>query len=87
MAKRTTGADGTTTVRGKRANGGGSVYFEQANECYFATWRDSDGKRRKVRPRVHDKAAALGIDTAGRATSGRNCGRESGTSCRRRTQR
>jgi hypothetical protein len=49
MAKRATGMDGATTVRGKRANGAGSVYFDQANECYLATWRDSEGKRRKVR--------------------------------------
>jgi integrase len=48
-AKRTTDADGATTVRGKRANGAGSIYFDQANGCYFATWRDADGKRRKVR--------------------------------------
>lgn len=56
MAKRTTGADGTTTIRGKRANGAGSVYFDQANECYFATWRDSDGKRRKVRGKTQADA-------------------------------
>jgi hypothetical protein len=51
-AKRTTDAGGATTVRGKRANGAGSVYFDQANECYFATWRDTDGKRRKVRGKI-----------------------------------
>lgn len=56
MAKRATGADGATTVRGKRANGAGSVYFDQANECYFATWQDSDGKRRKVRGKTQGDA-------------------------------
>jgi hypothetical protein len=43
MPKRTTDPAGATSVRGKRANGAGSVHFDQANECYFATWRDADG--------------------------------------------
>ena len=41
---------------GRRANGAGSVYFDQANECYFATWQDSDGKRRKVRGKTQGDA-------------------------------
>jgi integrase len=56
MAKRTTDPGGVTTVRGKRANGAGSVYFDQANECYFATWRDAEGKRRKVRGKTQSEA-------------------------------
>ena len=56
MAKRSTAADGSTTVRGKRGNGAGSIYFDQANECYFATWRDADGKRRKVRGKTQAEA-------------------------------
>ena len=54
--KRTTDAAGATIVRGKRANGVGSVYFDQANGCYFATWRDADGKRRKVRGKTQADA-------------------------------
>ena len=80
MAKRATAADGTTTVRGKRANGGGSVYFDQANECYFATWSDPDGKRRKVRGKTQaeaerrrdeaiDKHAAMAPQRASRFTA------------------
>jgi len=56
MPKRTIGADGSTTVRGKRGNGAGSVYFDQTNDCYFATWRDADGKRRKVRGKTQAEA-------------------------------
>ena len=56
MAKRATAADGSTTVRGKRGNGAGSIYFDQTNDCYFATWRDADGKRRKVRGRSQVEA-------------------------------
>jgi hypothetical protein len=56
MAERATGADGATTVRGKRANGAGSVYFDRPNECYFATWQDSAGKRRKVRGKTQGDA-------------------------------
>lgn len=70
MAKRSTGADGVTTVRGKRANGGGSVYFDKANECYFATWNDATGKRRKVRGKTQAEAErrrdeAIDKDAAG----------------------
>lgn len=56
MAKRSTGADGTVTVRGKRANGVGSTYFDQTNRCYFATWVDGEGKRRKVRGKTQTEA-------------------------------
>ena len=43
-------------MRGKRGNGAGSMYFDQANDCYFATWRDADGKRRKVRGKTQAEA-------------------------------
>jgi integrase len=75
MAKRTTGADGSTTVRGKRGNGAGSIYFDQTNDCYFATWRDADGKRRKVRGRSQVEAErrrdeAIENDEAGARRAG-----------------
>jgi hypothetical protein len=75
MAKRATGADGATTVRGKRANGAGSVYFDQANECYFATWQDSDGKRRKVRGKTQgdaERRRAVAIEEHEAATRARD---------------
>lgn len=56
MAKRSTSSEGVTTVRGKRANGGGSVYWDQSNDCYFATWTDSTGKRRKSRGKTQAEA-------------------------------
>jgi hypothetical protein len=56
MPKRSTAADGSTTVRGKRSNGAGSIYFDKANDCYFATWRDGDGKLRKVRGKTQAEA-------------------------------
>ena len=55
-AKRSTDSGGATIVRGKRANGAGSTYYDQANDCYFATWRDHDGKRRKVRGKTQSEA-------------------------------
>jgi integrase len=65
-AKRTTDAGGATTVRGKRANGAGSVYFDQSNECYFATWRDGDGRRRKVRGKTQAEAERRRADAVER---------------------
>lgn len=74
-AKRTTDSGGATTVRGKRANGAGSVYFDQSNECYFATWRDADGARRKVRGKTQAEAErrrseAIERDAAGARRKG-----------------
>lgn len=54
--KRTTDAAGATTVRGKRSNGDGSIYFDQTNDCYYATWRDDEGRRRKVRGKTQTEA-------------------------------
>ena len=60
--KRATNAAGAVTGRGKRANGAGSVYYDQANGCWWATYRlPGDQRARKVRAKtqrqVEDKRA------------------------------
>ncbi len=65
--KRTSHADGTTTVSGKRGNGQGSVFFEKSRNRWVGSWVDGDGKRRKttgktreqVEAKLAEKAAAL----------------------------
>lgn len=55
--KRTTAADGTVTVRGKRANGAGSIYFDRANGCWWATYRlPGERRNRKVRAKTQRQA-------------------------------
>jgi hypothetical protein len=61
-AKRSTDPGGATTVRGKRANGAGGVHCDRANECCFATWRDVDGQRRKVRGTTQSEAERRRIE-------------------------
>ena len=59
MPKRSTAADGSTTVRGKAATVPECMYFDKANDCYFATWRDGDGKRpQKVRGKTQAEATS-----------------------------
>ena len=71
MPKRSTAADGSTTVRGKRSNGAGSIYFDKANDCYFATWRDGDGKLRKVRGKTQAEATSVVVTRRSRSGSPR----------------
>jgi integrase len=53
--KRVTSADGTVKVRGKNANGDGSLYA-LANGTWRATWYDHTGKLRSVRGRTRAQA-------------------------------
>lgn len=55
--KRTTAAHGTVTVRGKRANGAGSIYFDRANGCWWATYRlPGERRNRKLRAKTQRQA-------------------------------
>lgn len=47
-SKRVHLADGTVTVRGKAANGTGSVYYDRQSNRWVATWHTPDGRRRKI---------------------------------------
>ena len=44
--------DGPRQARQRRR----SVYWDQSNECYFATWTDPTGKRRKARGKTQAEA-------------------------------
>ncbi len=71
--KRITAPDGTVRVRGKNANGDGSLYA-LADGTWRATWYDTTGKLRTVRGRtraqaVERRAERIEDDRAGRLTS------------------
>ena len=55
--KRITAPDGVVTVSGKRANGMGSLYYDEKRERWVATFADpTTKKRRKVLGRTQDDA-------------------------------
>ena len=56
--KRTSHADGTTTVSGKRGNGQGSIFYEKGRSRWVGSWVDSDGKRRKTTGRTREQVEA-----------------------------
>lgn len=56
--KRTSHADGSTTVSGKRGNGQGSVFFEKNRSRWVGSWIDVNGKRRKTTGKTREQVEA-----------------------------
>lgn len=56
--KRTSHADGSTTVSGKRGNGQGSVFYEKGRGRWVGSWIDDDGKRRKTTGKTREQVEA-----------------------------
>ena len=66
-AKRSHTDDGSFTVRGKRANGEGSVYYDPTNRCWWATYRvPGERRERKVRAKTQRAATEKRDDVVAR---------------------
>lgn len=57
VGKRSTSADGATTIRGKAANGEGSLYFHEGVQAWRASY-EFDGGRRWVQAKTRELAVA-----------------------------
>ena len=56
--KRTSHADGSTTVSGKRGNGQGSIFYEKGRGRWVGSWVDGNDKRRKTTGKTREQVEA-----------------------------